>query len=233
MSYFKTADDFGGYWIKNIKWFKGHEGEDIFQCSVYKNGKRIGFFSQDSWGGSDKLTCQKKEDAEALCSFAKEFFNDQYFSPGTICRFMAEMQFNEELLEKKKTVSICEPSIGAGGMLLAFLQVIMGKNPEYMKKLSVCSINLDPICVKMTTLQIMANLLIHQQVLGKLLMFHGNSLDKPQNLSTFYHASTPLFMSLQKEEKHQISLKETVTTTEIEAPCPPLHFQKDNLAFST
>jgi hypothetical protein len=68
---FKTEKDFGGYWIKNLKNFKGHEGEPLFQCSVYKDGKRIGFFSEDSWGGPAQLQDFKQKDEDALCDYAK------------------------------------------------------------------------------------------------------------------------------------------------------------------
>lgn len=70
---FKNATDFGGYWVKGVKNFKGHEMEPLFQCAVYKDGKKIGFFSEDSWGGSANLDCPKKEDRDALCDFAKKY----------------------------------------------------------------------------------------------------------------------------------------------------------------
>ena len=67
----KSEKDFGGYWIKGMKTFKGHEGEPCFQASVYKDGKKIGFFSQDSWGGSDRLDCTTPELEKELCDYAK------------------------------------------------------------------------------------------------------------------------------------------------------------------
>ena len=44
-----------GLEVKNLKKFKGHEGEDCLQGSVYLNGKKLGFWSQDSWGGCDNF----------------------------------------------------------------------------------------------------------------------------------------------------------------------------------
>ncbi len=70
---FKNATDFGGYWVKEIKNFKGHEGEPLFQCTVYKDNKKIGFFSEDTWSGSADLDCPVKENRAALCDFAKEY----------------------------------------------------------------------------------------------------------------------------------------------------------------
>lgn len=42
-----------GISIKNLKHFKDHEGCMIAQGDVWYNGKKLGFWSQDSWGGSD------------------------------------------------------------------------------------------------------------------------------------------------------------------------------------
>lgn len=42
-----------GVEVKNLKTFRGHEGEPLYQGSIYLNGKRLGYWSQDSWGGCD------------------------------------------------------------------------------------------------------------------------------------------------------------------------------------
>lgn len=41
--------------VKNIKNFLGHEQEPLVQCDVYYQGKKVAFYSQDSWGGEDRL----------------------------------------------------------------------------------------------------------------------------------------------------------------------------------
>lgn len=74
---FKGAENFGGYSVKNLKNYKGHDQEPLFQCSVYKDNKRIGFFSEDAWGGPANLDCPKAEDREALCAFAKEYKGEE------------------------------------------------------------------------------------------------------------------------------------------------------------
>lgn len=57
-----------GISVKNVVMFKGHEYEDLVQCDVCYLGKKVGFFSQDSWGGEDhfdldyNLPLDKKED---------------------------------------------------------------------------------------------------------------------------------------------------------------------------
>lgn len=42
-----------GFELKNVKTFRGHEGEELQQANVYYKGKKIGYYSQDSWGGCD------------------------------------------------------------------------------------------------------------------------------------------------------------------------------------
>ena len=43
--------EINGITIKNLKSFKDHEGCEIYQGNVYYKGKKLGFWSQDSWGG--------------------------------------------------------------------------------------------------------------------------------------------------------------------------------------
>lgn len=42
-----------GIEIKAMKNFKDHEGLTIYQGNIYYNGKKLGFWSQDSYGGMD------------------------------------------------------------------------------------------------------------------------------------------------------------------------------------
>lgn len=42
-----------GIELKNAVEFRGHEGEYLIQGNVYYNGKKVGYYSQDSWGGCD------------------------------------------------------------------------------------------------------------------------------------------------------------------------------------
>jgi hypothetical protein len=38
------------YEVKGLKNHKGHEGEDLCQCNLYRDGKKIAFFSDGDWG---------------------------------------------------------------------------------------------------------------------------------------------------------------------------------------
>lgn len=42
-----------GIELRNIRDFRGHEGEPLTQGDVYYKNKKVGFYSQDSWGGPD------------------------------------------------------------------------------------------------------------------------------------------------------------------------------------
>lgn len=53
-----------GIELKNIVEFKGHEGEELIQGNVYYNGKKVGFYSQDAWGGCDNLSIDYKLPSE-------------------------------------------------------------------------------------------------------------------------------------------------------------------------
>jgi hypothetical protein len=44
-----------GITVKAIKEFRGHEGEPLYQGNIYLGNKKIGFWSQDSWGGPDNI----------------------------------------------------------------------------------------------------------------------------------------------------------------------------------
>ena len=49
-----------GVTIRNFKGFKGHEGEPLWQGSVYHNGRKLGFWSQDAHGGCDNYDFNSK-----------------------------------------------------------------------------------------------------------------------------------------------------------------------------
>lgn len=42
-----------GIELKNIIDFRGHEGEELTQGDVYYKGQKVGYYSQDAWGGCD------------------------------------------------------------------------------------------------------------------------------------------------------------------------------------
>ena len=55
-----------GISIRGMKTFKGHEGEPLCQGTLCLNGKKIGFWSQDSWGGPDNVQLDPGYDERLL-----------------------------------------------------------------------------------------------------------------------------------------------------------------------
>lgn len=65
-----------GVEVKALKSFVGREGECL-QGTVYLNGKKLGFWSQDSWGGPDQFDFDVKLLDEA-CQKYEAGFPDTY-----------------------------------------------------------------------------------------------------------------------------------------------------------
>ena len=68
-----------GFELKGIKTFKGHEGEPCQQGNIYYKGKRVGWFSDDSWGGCmdirfDSLEIEKLF-KETICKYVAAYPN--------------------------------------------------------------------------------------------------------------------------------------------------------------
>lgn len=61
-----------GIEVKNLKYYSGHEGEYCAQGNIYFNGKKQGFWSQDSWGGPDRFEFNENE----LEEVAKDYYRN-------------------------------------------------------------------------------------------------------------------------------------------------------------
>lgn len=60
-----------GIELKNLVEFRGHEGEELLQADVYYKNKKVGYYSQDAWGGPDIFNLDYKLDTKT----AKEVEN--------------------------------------------------------------------------------------------------------------------------------------------------------------
>ena len=67
-----------GVEIKSINKFMGHEGECI-QGTVYYKGKKLGFWSQDSWGGPDRFDFKESEIDDAVKKYKESLPKDFAF----------------------------------------------------------------------------------------------------------------------------------------------------------
>lgn len=115
----------------------------------------------------------------------------QYFTPEPIAQLMAAMTGPSEL-PTTGLFKACDPAVGSGVMMSAFLrQILETQGPDALKRVSVTGIDLDPVCIRMFALQMLANCNIHRFQIGELLAFHGNALGDLSRLTTILHASAP------------------------------------------
>ena len=57
--------------MKSVTTFRDHEGAPCCQGNVYYKGKKLGFWSQDSWGGPDRYDFDERVLEDAVKSYAK------------------------------------------------------------------------------------------------------------------------------------------------------------------
>ncbi len=86
----------------------------------------------------------------------------QYFTPWSIAEMMARMQFDRHVFEQtaaeKGVVSVCDPAVGSGVMLLAFAKVVhdeLGRRGT--NKLRLYGTDIDLRCVHMCRIQLRMN----------------------------------------------------------------------------
>lgn len=86
----------------------------------------------------------------------------QYFTPWNVAEMMARMQFNrnefERQVEENGVVTVCDPAVGSGVMLLAFAKVVheeLGRRGT--SKLRLYGADIDLRCVHMCRIQLRMN----------------------------------------------------------------------------
>lgn len=83
----------------------------------------------------------------------------QFFTPYCVSKMCAETAINEnfikEAIEQDKIITLCEPTCGAGGMVIAAVDVLYNKYRfNYSRNLVVECSDIDSRCVHMTYLQL-------------------------------------------------------------------------------
>ena len=114
-----------GITIKGIKKFKGHEGEPLCQGNVYLGSKKIGWWSQDSWGGPDSYYLDDPYRIRKLEAKVKELNLDKAktYSRGDGSKYTIEYSLEYlfgDLMELKTDEDMFKKAIknGFGGVLL-------------------------------------------------------------------------------------------------------------------
>jgi len=105
----KSEKDFCGYWLKNIKTFKSQEGE-IFQASVYKDNKKIGFFSEDGHGGPATLEGIKQYESPEIITL-KEFAKAVDRNPSDESYHVFIAKIADTILFNRKIKRLCKTRI--------------------------------------------------------------------------------------------------------------------------
>ena len=125
----------------------------------------------------------------------------QYFTPAPVAQMLAKLQHQPAIFERQATVSASDPAVGSGVMLLQFLNVIAEDNPNHLERVFIHGIDLDRVCVRIATLQVLANNFFHQLNLRKLEMWHGNALDDPAKLQCYFSGATQGFLDAASQEQ--------------------------------
>jgi hypothetical protein len=86
----------------------------------------------------------------------------QFFTPWNIAEMMARMQFDratfDRCVQEKGYVTVCDPAVGSGVMLLAFAKVVHGEFGSWgTSKLRLYGTDIDQRCVLMCRIQLRMN----------------------------------------------------------------------------
>lgn len=100
----------------------------------------------------------------------------QYFTPFPIAEMMAHSLFSKEdferCVEEKGVVTVCDPAVGSGVMLLAFAKVVQDSlGREGVNKLRLYGSDIDIRCVHMCRIQLRMNGL---DAFGRMAILLGN-----------------------------------------------------------
>ncbi|GAA4650672.1 hypothetical protein GCM10023116_29550 [Kistimonas scapharcae] len=113
----------------------------------------------------------------------------QFFTPFHVCKLMSDIA-NHDLITgnffpEKKVLRISEPTCGSGAMVLGMLSSVKEKYPTLLSKLDFTMVDIDRTCVKMSAIQILSNLLIHQDEIAGLKVYRGNALGPMSEMEFF------------------------------------------------
>jgi len=148
-------------------------------------------------------------------------YHGQFFTPFHICEFMGHIALGDggeagtavdDALSSKGYVSVCEPCIGSGGMVLGFAKAMQQKKLNYCEKMVCYGCDIDIKCVHMAYLQL--------SLYGiPAVIIHGNSLSL-EEWSTWY---TPVYLirgwplrerASTIKDIHEATIKKEIAVTE-------------------
>lgn len=127
-------------------------------------------------------------------------YKGQFFTPPHVCELMGMMTLNgdnlTQTIEKKGYITVCEPCIGSGGMILGAAKAMANQKLNYQTQMLVTGIDIDMKCVQMAYLQL--------SLLGiPAVIIHGNSLTN-EVWSRWYTPAYILGQWSRKEQEAQL-----------------------------
>lgn len=127
-------------------------------------------------------------------------YKGQFFTPPHVCELMGMMTLNgdnlTQTIEKKGYITVCEPCIGSGGMILGAAKAMANQKLNYQTQMLVTGIDIDIKCVQMAYLQL--------SLLGiPAVIIHGNSLTD-EEWSRWYTPAYIIGLWSVKEQEAQI-----------------------------
>lgn len=84
-------------------------------------------------------------------------YKGQFFTPFHVCQFMGEVTLGDPVNEEiygKDYISVCEPCVGSGALVLGFASAMHGRGMNYQRELCVTACDIDIKCVHMAYLQL-------------------------------------------------------------------------------
>ena len=93
-----------GISIKNLKKFRGHEGEPLAQGTVYYKGKKLGYWSQDFHGGPDAYEFDARQLNDEVTKYREsgrvEEMYKEYTDLGCILEDLVNLMETEKTFKK-------------------------------------------------------------------------------------------------------------------------------------
>lgn len=96
----------------------------------------------------------------------------QFFTPYEVSRLMAQMSLGDDTqakIERKGFISVCDPCIGGGAMIIGAAHALHDAGINYQQHMHVVAVDVDIVSVHMAYIQLS---LLHIPAI----VYHGNSL---------------------------------------------------------
>ncbi len=109
----------------------------------------------------------------------------QFFTPSSVSKMLAKMVVGDIQIRKDRLTTICDPTVGAGGMLLSAADIILENHgTDALAWISFTGVDIDHRCARMYPCQFLTSLYINQLSLGELVSYQGNTLGDPTEWRT-------------------------------------------------